>query len=271
MAPRKERGPDRGSNVTTIAAGLIASVTALIVAYWQFVRKPEHRERPPIVVARRVIDAGTTEPIRGARVLIYAGGVPISKRTDSEGVFAFEIREETTLLRLLVEATGYDRYDRRLDRRAALELDDIELSKSLAGGNDDDEDETPPASSRPGSAVTQKFFVGVVDGAELLVSMRSDTPQNVHAEVSVDVDQGPDERWLWSELENKTKGLIIRSPRAYAIRVRVQLAGSNRAELRFDARIRNPDGSPHGTPFTLTAKGPSATHSLLIAITSKQR
>jgi hypothetical protein len=76
----------------------------------------------------KVSDATTTKGIRGAKVsLVFPGKIPPVAITDSEGAFSFPISPGLHEIRVLVEAEGYNLFDRRIDISTKSEPEDIRL------------------------------------------------------------------------------------------------------------------------------------------------
>lgn len=98
---------------TPIIVALITLAGALIVGYWQFVYKPKQTPSDTAVqYTGRVTDSTTQKAIRGAKVSIESQGPPQIHYTDSEGIFYVKLNGSAESVRIRVEATGYEGFDR---------------------------------------------------------------------------------------------------------------------------------------------------------------
>ncbi len=115
----------QSSRATQIIVSLIAAGAAIVVGYWQFFRHPTDDRRQ---FTGRVVNAEGTDKIRGAMVSLEVRGVPPILYTDSEGIFSFPLKDAGKSIRLVIEANGYKKYDRRIDPDTASGVEEIRLS-----------------------------------------------------------------------------------------------------------------------------------------------
>lgn len=113
------------------------------------------------------------------------------------------------------------------------------------------------------TVLSTKDWISVPDGSTLVVTTAANPP-NVSIEININ-DGTSTKRWKTSDVLNTTKTLTLRSPRIYTIAVTITFAGS-KTTLDFDARIRKPDGTPHGKPFRFSATRPPNVHHADIGI-----
>lgn len=106
---------------TKVIVSLIAALSAILAAYWQFVWRPTHSrssnsETQKLKYVGRVIDANTREPIQGAKVTFDFRDIPEIVYTDSEGVYRFTIQSKKDNLtgHVRVTAKGYEIYERNI-------------------------------------------------------------------------------------------------------------------------------------------------------------
>jgi hypothetical protein len=76
----------------------------------------------------RVSDSRGGRSIARAKVALEGKGLPPLIYTDSEGVFTFDLPDDAKEIKVRVEASGYDVYERRVDVSAKKELEDIPLT-----------------------------------------------------------------------------------------------------------------------------------------------
>jgi Carboxypeptidase regulatory-like domain len=69
------------------------------------------------------------QAIGNAKVTLEGKGLPPLIYTDSEGVFTFNLPDDVKEIKIKVEASGYERYDRRVDVAAKSELEDVRLQQ----------------------------------------------------------------------------------------------------------------------------------------------
>jgi hypothetical protein len=104
--PTKEQG---------IVAAVIAAVVALVTAYWQFVYKPTPQPPPSEVqYAGRVMDSVTQQVIKNAKVSVDTQGAPQVYHSDTDGVFYLKFPGAVNSARIVVEAGGYQRFERNI-------------------------------------------------------------------------------------------------------------------------------------------------------------
>ncbi len=106
---------------TQIIVAVIAAVSALVAAYWQFVWKPTHpspsTSNPQrIEYVGRVLDSNINEPVHNAKITLDFQGAPQIVYTDSEGVYRFTLNVESDNIigRVRVDADNYEKYDRNI-------------------------------------------------------------------------------------------------------------------------------------------------------------
>lgn len=92
---------------TQIVIALIPVIGTLIGIYWQL-NKPSSAETQ---YSGRVIDNNTQQVITGAKVTVYAPGVPQIYYTDSEGVFYLKL-VSINIVRIRVESSNYQMFER---------------------------------------------------------------------------------------------------------------------------------------------------------------
>lgn len=118
---------------TAIIVAIIAALAAIIGSYWQFVWKPDHPGSSGPEYAGRVLDSGSAAPVKAAKVSLEVRGSPPIIYTDSEGIFRFSLagKDERVSGHIVVEAAGYERYDRfvTLTEQGKF-LEDVRLARS---------------------------------------------------------------------------------------------------------------------------------------------
>jgi len=119
MRPTKQQG---------IGAAIIAAVAALIMGYWQFVYKPSRSDTNGVVqYSGRVVDSGTQQVVRGAKVSVDTKGLPQVYYSDSDGVFYLKLPSVDSV-RIRVEANGYETFERNVSvSRTGIE--DVRLQR----------------------------------------------------------------------------------------------------------------------------------------------
>jgi hypothetical protein len=98
----------------------------------------------------RVINAVNERPIRRAKVVLEAHGVPPIIYTDSEGIFSFTLEDVNDVIRIRVrvEAEGYQKFDRNVSLSSAGKpIEDIRLEP--AGGAAPTGKSSPPTVNTP--------------------------------------------------------------------------------------------------------------------------
>ncbi len=90
-----------------------AILAALIAGLWLWMTKPTFSIEKKKFVGR-VSDKGTGKSIRSAKISLESEGVPSIIFTDSEGIFSFLLNDSNKEIRVRVEATNYEDYDRRI-------------------------------------------------------------------------------------------------------------------------------------------------------------
>jgi hypothetical protein len=122
------RGID--SRTTQILVALIAAIGTVLVGYWQFgafrTKKPDE---DVFRFTGRVADSENEKRVKGAKVSLEAKGVPPVLYTDSEGVFSFELPVSVREIRIVIEASGYEPYERRVALGMTYGIEDIRLKR----------------------------------------------------------------------------------------------------------------------------------------------
>lgn len=144
-----------------IVVAVITATTAIIVAYWQFVWKPNHDVTTiptlePITYVGRVIDSTNQNPIKGAQIALDFEGVPPTVYTDNNGIYRFTLAVENEKVdgRVRVDATGYEKYDQFITiYRNIPNIDDIRLTPSKSPSTNLDGTLTFPGSICGGKPV----------------------------------------------------------------------------------------------------------------------
>lgn len=135
----------QNSKTTPIIVALIGAGASLLLGYLKYCRNPT--VMPPVMPAEqrqftgRVIDAESGNKIRGATVSLEIREVPPVLYTDSEGIFSFSLENATETVRLVIEAKGYQKYDRRIDVEASSGVEEIRLTP--------EPEDTPVSQSTP--------------------------------------------------------------------------------------------------------------------------
>lgn len=136
------RGID--SKTTQIIVALIATIGTVLVGYWQFsALRAKKSDEGAFRFTGRVADSGSEQRIKGAKVSLEARGVHPVLYTDSEGFFSFELPASVREIRVVIEASGYEPYDRRVALGLAYGIEDIRLKRLHL-----------PGAEKPADAVT---------------------------------------------------------------------------------------------------------------------
>lgn len=110
----------------------------------------------------KVLDKKGTTRIQSAKVILEGKGLPPVLYTDSEGVFKFDVPEGVEEIKVVVEADGFARFERRLRVSAKRELEEIHLdpltdTKANLSGTVMDSQDRP----LQGALVTLEDFPGM--------------------------------------------------------------------------------------------------------------
>lgn len=97
---------------TRIIVALISTLGALVVAYWQFVRKPSSGTGELIPYVVRVTNIDTRQAISGAKVIIEASGLPPSPYTDVNGISPFKLDKAIETVHIIVESKDCEIFDK---------------------------------------------------------------------------------------------------------------------------------------------------------------
>jgi hypothetical protein len=108
-----------------------------------------------------------------------------------------------------------------------------------------------------------KNWISVPDNSTFILTTTADPP-NVSITITIK-DGNSTKTWTTADVLNKTKELTLRSPRVYTMAITIEFAGS-KTTLDFDARIKKPNGDPHGKPFKFSATRPPNVHHADIGI-----
>jgi TonB family protein len=166
--PKIQAENEPGSRSTQIILALITAASAILVGYWQF---GQPKEKGPAEIGRRhftgrVIDATDGSRLQGAKISLEAEGVPPVIYTDSEGIFSFDLPNSVKYARLVIEAEGYEDYDRRVDAELSQGIQDIRLAPIPDSGNTDAQRTEPVQELQVATAAE--------DQSEAVVQPRSD-------------------------------------------------------------------------------------------------
>lgn len=119
------------------AAGAVV-VSAIVAAMAQFFSSPgggpEEPKEPFVDYVGRVLDAQSEEPIPGAEVEIHTVGIPSQTRTDSKGVFRFQIQNSSLAglsnIDVSVKHPNYETFTKYLSTKINFDdLDQISLKR----------------------------------------------------------------------------------------------------------------------------------------------
>ncbi len=133
--PAREPGTKTWVTVLGIA---VPAVVALVVAYWQFVYKPEHQPKD-FQIGIFVTDGSTRKPVPTASVTLVRATRKEDKPADSLGTARFQVYpEEAKNLRVEASAEGYAPGSREIDATGAdkqfyLALSPLSLPKPKSG------------------------------------------------------------------------------------------------------------------------------------------
>jgi len=118
------------SNKVKILLAILTLLGLLIPAYWQFVYKPNH-ETAAVDYAGRVLDEVTGKPIPQAKVSLEIDQTtPPILYTDTEGIFHFKVAGSPSVVRVRVDVSDYEPFDRNISlNRSGLE--DIRLKPKV--------------------------------------------------------------------------------------------------------------------------------------------
>lgn len=111
----------------TIWVAIIGGIIALITGYWQYVNKSGNSNSDGTVqYAGRVTDQTSQRAIPSAKVSVEAQGVPQVYYTDLDGNFYLKLRGSIDAVRLRVEATGYQFFERNVSL-SRIAIEDVRL------------------------------------------------------------------------------------------------------------------------------------------------
>lgn len=112
---------------TSVIVALIGALVALTGTFVKVVLPKIGSGSSESVAVRGRVSDNQMHPLRGAKVSLEGKDLPPVIYTDSEGVFTFNLPNDVKEIKIRVEASGYDLYDRRIDVSAKSELEDIRL------------------------------------------------------------------------------------------------------------------------------------------------
>ena len=114
------------SRAIKIVLGILVLLGAIIPAYWKYVYQPRHASEGTDYTGR-VLNEETGKPVVQAKVSLELNqSAPQILYTDSEGIFHFRVSESPSVVRVRVDVSGYDPFDRNVSlNRSGLE--DIRL------------------------------------------------------------------------------------------------------------------------------------------------
>jgi len=149
--PKKEPTAVTTTRIVTkggIITALITLIGTLIVAYWQFVLKPNTQSQPTETqYVGRVMDASSLLPISGAKITFDLYGIPEIAYTDSEGVYQFSVLiDSESVGQIRVDAQGFQPYIRKISILPNKNsIDDIRLSPEASTSTISTQDIVPTA------------------------------------------------------------------------------------------------------------------------------
>ena len=117
--------------------GALATIIGAVIA--NIGKNNSATEEATIEYVGRVIDLDSRIPIQGAKVTLDSVGLPQVVYTDAEGIyrFSFNPNSQNASVRIRVDASGYQIYDKSLEiDQNNVAVDDIRLNKTSI--------ETPP-------------------------------------------------------------------------------------------------------------------------------
>lgn len=109
---------------TQIILALITAAVGLTTAYWQWVYKPAHDDKPQDPGHfGRVLNAETQRPIKDATVFVESKGVPRTHYSDSNGLFPIDADKSLGAVHVRVDAANCKPFDGNLPLPASGVLD----------------------------------------------------------------------------------------------------------------------------------------------------
>lgn len=135
----------------TIIGAIIGAIALVAIAIFNRVPIQNFINPPPPKIESftgKISDAKGTTRIHNAKVSLEGKGLPPVLYTDTEGIFKFDLSEGITDIKIIVEADGYMKFERRINISAKKELEDIRLTpiaetKSVLSGTVFDQNEKP--------------------------------------------------------------------------------------------------------------------------------
>jgi len=118
------------SAVGPVIVAIIGCISALVIAYWQFVLKPnDPNPSAETEYIGRVLDVNTQQPISGAKITLDLKGVPPIVYSDSEGVYRFKVAINSDISgQVRVDAQNYQTYTRFITlSQLSQAIEDIRL------------------------------------------------------------------------------------------------------------------------------------------------
>jgi len=120
------RSPNPWYKRTPVIVALIPVVGAVVLGLVKVAPLLLNQHKSESFIGKVSDKKGTTR-IQGAKVSLEGKGLPPVLYTDSEGVFKFEVPEGVEEIKIVVEADGFARFDRRLRVSAKKEIEEIHL------------------------------------------------------------------------------------------------------------------------------------------------
>ena len=124
---------NENSGWVKIAVALIAATATISVGYWQFAQKdggtiPIVVEPDPKPFVGKVIDNNKETGIGNAKITLEVeDSPPVTDNTDSNGVFIFSLKDSNSLVRIQVEADGYEEFDQLITPFVKVGVEEIKL------------------------------------------------------------------------------------------------------------------------------------------------
>lgn len=112
---------------SAVIVALIGALVALTGTIIKVVIPKVWPEKSTNISVRGRVSDSQARPLGGAKVSLEGKGLPPLIYTDSEGIFSFYLPDDVREIKIRVEASGYDSYNRRVDVLAKNELEDIRL------------------------------------------------------------------------------------------------------------------------------------------------
>lgn len=121
-----------GKRLLSIVIALTIGIVTLITGYWIFIYKPSNvntNNNPQYT--GRVVDVDTQQVIRDAKVSIETQGGPQIYYTNTDGVFYLKLPQTVEVVRIKVEASGYEIFERHISLSKAEDIRLISSGKTF--------------------------------------------------------------------------------------------------------------------------------------------